>query len=31
MDWYDIVFTGIFFVVWLLLVTKVLPRFGINT
>lgn len=31
MDIYDILFIGVFFVAWLLLVTKVLPRFGINT
>ncbi len=31
MDWYEIVFGGVFFVAWLLLVTKVLPRFGIHT
>lgn len=31
MDWYDLLFGGIFLVLWFLLVTKVLPRLGINT
>jgi hypothetical protein len=28
MDWYDIVFLAAFVVVWLVLVIKVLPKYG---
>ena len=28
MDWYDIVFLAAFLVVWLLLITRVLPKYG---
>ncbi len=31
MDFYDILFLLAFVVAWLLLVTKVLPRFGVGT
>ncbi len=31
MNWYDLLFGGIFLIVWLLLVTKILPRLGVNT
>lgn len=30
MNWYDLLFLAVFLVVWLLLVTKVLPRFGVG-
>lgn len=30
MDWYDLVFLIIFGGVWILLVTKILPRFGVG-
>lgn len=28
MNWYDIVFMAAFLVVWLVLITKVLPKYG---
>lgn len=28
MDWYDIVFLAAFLVIWLLLITRVLPKYG---
>jgi hypothetical protein len=31
MDWYDIVFVLVFLVVWFVLVTRILPRFGVHT
>ena len=31
MSWSDIVFMAIFMVVWFILVTKVLPRFGVRS
>ncbi len=31
MDFYDIIYIGVFIVVWILLVTKVFPKFGIHS
>lgn len=31
MTWQDIVYIGVFVVLWYLLVTKVLPKFGVST
>jgi hypothetical protein len=31
MDWYDILFLGLFLGIWLILVTKVFPRFGVGS
>ena len=31
MDLYDILFLGIFLVVWFFLVTKVFPKFGVHS
>ncbi len=28
MDWYDIVFLAAFLVIWLVLITRVLPKYG---
>lgn len=28
MDWYDIIFLAVFLVVWFVLITRVLPKYG---